>query len=275
MQRIEELRVKLFSDGADLPGILEMYAHPWVRGFTTNPTLMRKAGVADYEAFARALVRAVPDRPISFEVFADDEDEMERQALAIAQWGPHVNVKVPVTNRGGVFLGPLIRRLSEAGVTLNVTAILTLDQVECVAEALSPRTPAIVSVFAGRIADTGVDPVPLMAEAKCLLRDRPLAELLWASPRELLNIFQAEDAGCDIITAPPEILRKLALVGKDLTLYSQETVEMFYRDAQAAAYRIDSGECVAAHKSVRSVTEDEFHRFRQMGNAVVGSGQSA
>jgi len=240
MRRVEELRVKLFSDGADLEGILEMYAKPWVRGFTTNPTLMRKAGIADYEAFAHALLRAVPDRPISFEVFADDEEEMERQALTIASWGAQVNVKIPVTNRAGVFPGSMIRRLSEAGVTLNVTAILTLDQVERVAGALAPRTPAIVSVFAGRIADTGVDPVPLMKEAKRLLRYRPRAELLWASPRELLNIFEAEDAGCDIITVPPEILRKLPLIGKDLASYSRETVEMFYRDAQAAGYRIET-----------------------------------
>lgn len=240
MRRVEDLRVKVFSDGADIAGILEMYAMPWVRGFTTNPTLMRKSGVVDYEAFARELLRAVPDRPISFEVFADEEDEMERQALAIASWGERVNVKIPVTDRAGHLLGSLIRRLSQAGVALNVTAILTLDQVERVAEALTPEAPAIVSVFAGRIADTGVDPVPLMREAKRLLRCRPRAELLWASPRELLNIFQAEDAGCDIITVPPEILRKLSLVGKDLTAYSLETVEMFHRDAHAAAFRIET-----------------------------------
>lgn len=240
MRRPEDLRVKLFSDGADLASIMEMYAMGWVRGFTTNPTLMRKAGIADYGAFAHALLRAVPDRPISLEVFAEEEDEMERQALAIASWGAHVNVKIPVTNRAGAFLGALIGRLSSAGVTLNVTAILTLDQVERVAEALALETPAIVSVFAGRIADTGVDPVPLMREAKRRLRSRPRAELLWASPRELLNIFQAEDAGCDIITVPPEILRKLSLVGRDLAAYSLETVEMFHRDAQAAAYRIDT-----------------------------------
>ncbi len=280
MRRVEELRVKLFSDGADLAGILEMVAKPWVRGFTTNPTLMRKAGIADYEAFARALLRAVPDRPISFEVFADDEREMELQALTIATWGAHVNVKIPVTNRAGVFLGSLIRRLSSAGVTLNVTAILTLEQVERVAEVLAPRTPAIVSVFAGRIADTGVDPIPIMAEAKRLLCRRPCAELLWASSRELLNIFQADAAGCDIITVPPEILRKLELVGKDLAAYSRETVEMFHRDAQAAAYRIDTGEQIAVRtavptpprKSVRSVTKDDLHRLRQIPRAVVGDG---
>ena len=240
MRKIEELRIRIFSDGADLAGILEMAAKPWIQGFTTNPTLMRKAGVRDYEAFARTLLAAVPDRPISLEVFADDEAEMERQALTIATWGANVNVKIPVTNRVGVFLGPLIRRLAEAGVALNVTAILTLDQVERVAQALPREAWAIVSVFAGRIADTGIDPVPLMAWAKVLLREHPRAQLLWASPRELLNIFQAEQAGCDIITVPPEILRKLNLLGKDLTAYSLETVEMFHRDAQAAAFTIDT-----------------------------------
>jgi len=242
MSRIEELRVKLFSDGADLKGILEMVAKPWVRGFTTNPTLMRKAGVRKYEEFARTLLEAVPDRPISFEVFAEDEDEMERQALTIAAWGDNVNVKIPVTDRTGKFLGPLMRRLGEAGVALNVTAILTLEQVERVANALAPETAAIVSVFAGRIADTGVDPVPLMRKAKGILQARPRAQLLWASPRELLNIFQADEAGCDIITVAPEILRKLELVGRDLAEYSLETVEMFHRDAQAAGYRIDTSE---------------------------------
>jgi transaldolase len=269
-ERIDELGVSLFSDGADLASILEMYAKPWIRGFTTNPTLMRKAGVRDYEAFARTLVRAVPDRPISFEVFADDEAEMERQALIIATWGPYVNVKIPVTNRAGLFLGPLIRRLGDAGVALNVTAILTLEQVGLVAEALAPGVPAIVSVFAGRIADTGVDPAPLMAEAKRMLRARPLAQLLWASPRELLNVFQADDAGCDIITVPPEILRKMDLVGKDLTVYSRETVEMFHRDAAASAFQIDTGKLVAA-RSVLAVREDDFDRFGKVANEKIGS----
>jgi transaldolase len=237
MKKIEELRIRLFSDGADLPGILEMYARPWIRGFTTNPTLMRKAGVRNYEAFARSLLRAIPDRPVSLEVFAEDEAEMEMQALTIATWGANVNVKIPVTNQTAVFQGPLIRRLSEAGVAVNVTAILTLEQVERVVEALAPETAAIVSVFAGRIADTGVDPVPLMAEAKRILRWRPRAQLLWASPRELLNVFQADEAGCDIITVPPEMLRRMELIGKDLKQYSLETVEMFHQDARAAGYR--------------------------------------
>ena len=277
MKTVEELRISLFSDGADLAGILEMYSNPWIRGFTTNPTLMRKAGVRDYEAFARSLLRAVPDRPISFEVFADGEDQMEMQALTIATWGPNVNVKIPVTDPSGVFMGPLIRRLAEAGVALNVTAILTLQQVEQVVEALLPQTWAIVSVFAGRIADTGVDPVPLMAEAKRILRWRPRAQLLWASPRELLNVFQADDAGCDIITVPPEILRKMNLVGKDLAAYSLETVEMFHRDAQAASFRIDTSLVAAAKSegqrySVRADVEDDLRGLGKVPREVIGTG---
>jgi len=275
MRRIEDLRISLFSDGADLASILEMYAKPWIRGFTTNPTLMRKSGVMDYEAFARSLLWAVPDRPISLEVFADDEDEMERQALTIATWGANVNVKVPVTNRVGVFLGPLIRRLAQAGVVLNVTAILTLGQVRWVTEALEPGVPAIVSVFAGRIADTGVDPVPMMTEAKRILAERPLAQLLWASPRELLNIFQANDAECDIITVPPDILRKLELVGKDLTAYSRETVEMFYRDARAAAYQIDTGTTTGTKATAGSaglMAEDDFNGLSKMTHEEIRGG---
>jgi len=236
---IENLKIKLFCDGADFESILKHRENPWVRGFTTNPTLMRKAGVLDYEAFGRKVLRAVPDLPVSLEVFADDPAGMEAQALAIASWGQNVNVKIPVTNRAGEFMGPLIRRLSGRGVTVNVTAMLTLDQVEAVTDALDPEAQAIVSVFAGRIADTGIDPVPVMEEAAKILRSRPRAELLWASPRELLNVFQANDAGCHIITVPPEILQKLSLVGKDLAAYSLETVSMFHRDAMAAAYRIE------------------------------------
>ena len=237
---IDHLRIKIFSDGADLSGILDHYRNSRIKGFTTNPTLMRKAGVLDYEAFARNLLRLVPDRPVSLEVFADNEDCMEAQARAIASWGPNVNVKIPVTDQDGVFMGPLIQRLSRSGITVNVTAILTLHQVERVAQALDPATPAIVSVFAGRIADTGIDPVPIMKQARHLLSARPRAELLWASPRELLNIFQADAAGCHIITVPPEILSKLNLVGKDLANYSLETVSMFHRDAHAAAYHIET-----------------------------------
>jgi transaldolase len=270
MRKIENLRIRLFCDGADLAGILEMYAKPWIRGFTTNPTLMRKAGVSDYELFAHMVLQAVPDRPISFEVFADEEAEMERQALTIARWGANVNVKIPVTNCAGVFLGPLIRRLSAAGVALNVTAILTLEQVAWVAEALAPDAPAIISVFAGRIADTGMDPMPMMTEAKRILRVLPDVQLLWASPRELLNVFQANEAGCDIITVPSEILRKLDLVGKDLAAYSRETVEMFHRDARDAAYEIDTTS-VAARSAGGAVLEDDLRSLGKLPHQVVGS----
>lgn len=238
MRSVTDLRVKLFADGADLNGMKEMYANPLIKGFTTNPTLMRKAGVADYKAFAREVLAAIPDRPISFEVFADDFDEMERQAYEIASWGKNVNVKIPVTNTKRQFSGPLVERLSKAGVQVNVTAILDLEQVRQVADCLAPQTPAIVSVFAGRIADTGRDPVPLMAEAVRVLKAKPKAELIWASPRELLNIFQADSIGCHIITATNDILKKLSLVGKDLPDYSLETVEMFHKDASAAGYNI-------------------------------------
>jgi transaldolase len=275
MRKIEELRISLFSDGADLPGILEMYSRSWVRGFTTNPTLMRKAGVRNYEAFARSLLRAIPDRPVSLEVFADDQEEMEMQALTIATWGANVNVKIPVTNRAGIVQSRLIRTLSEAGVAVNVTAVLTLEQVEQVVEALAAEARAIVSVFAGRIADTGVDPVPLMAEAKRVLRWRPRAQLLWASPREILNVFQAEDSGCDIITLPPEMLRKLEILGKDLQQYSLETVEMFHRDARAAGYEIDTGALAtarASRKPVSRITEDDFRSLAEVPREMVSTG---
>lgn len=234
----ENLKVKLFADGADLAGIREMYANPMIRGFTTNPTLMRKAGIEDYKAFAMQVLGAVPDRPVSLEVFADEFAEMEQQALEIASWGRNVNVKIPVSNTRGEFSGPLVERLSKAGVAVNITAIMTLDQVRKITAHLAPDTPAIISVFAGRIADTGRDPVPVMAEAVEIMKAKPKAELIWASPRELLNIFQADAVGCHIITATNDILKKLSLSGKDLDRYSLETVEMFYRDASAAGYKI-------------------------------------
>jgi transaldolase len=218
--------------------IRALAVRPWIRGFTTNPTLMRKAGVADYAGFARAVLAAVPDRPVSFEVFADDFDEMEQQALEIASWGENVNVKIPVMNTRGDFAGPLLGRLGAAGVQVNVTAVFTTDQVRAIAEHLHPSTPAIVSVFAGRIADTGVDPVPIMKRARAALRSRPKAELLWASCREVLNVVQADAAGCHIVTVPNDLLDKLALLGKDSREYSHETVEMFYKDAWAAGYHI-------------------------------------
>ena len=235
---VAALKVKLFADGADLAGMKEMAANPFVKGFTTNPTLMRKAGVADYKAFAIEVLKAIPDRPVSFEVFADDFATMETQALEIASWGRNVNVKIPVTNTRREFSGALIERLSKAGVSLNVTAVMTVDQVRRITERLAAETPAIISVFAGRIADTGIDPVPTMKKAVEVMKSKPKSELIWASPRELLNVFQADAVGCHIITATNDILKKLSLVGKDLDHYSLETVEMFYKDAKAAGYGI-------------------------------------
>ena len=238
MSDIKALKVKLFADGADLAGMKEMAANPLIKGFTTNPTLMRKAGIADYRSFARDVLAAIPDRPVSFEVFADQFGEMEAQALEIASWGGNVNVKIPVTNTKKEFSGALIARLSKAGVKLNVTAVMTLEQVKSITERLNAKTPAIISIFAGRIADTGRDPMPIMAKAIQVMKAKPKAELIWASPRELLNVFQADSIGCHIITATNDILKKLSLVGKDLEAYSLETVEMFYKDAKAAGYTI-------------------------------------
>ena len=238
MTNSNSLKIKLFADGADLSGIREMAVNASIAGFTTNPTLMRKAGITDYKSFALEVLKIVPDRPVSFEVFADDFSIMEKQALEIASWGKHVNVKIPVTNTKGEFCGPLVKRLSDRGVQLNITAVMTMDQVEKITEQLSSNTPAIISIFAGRIADTGRDPVPLMAQAVKVMKSKPKAELIWASPRELLNIFQADEVGCHIITATNDILKKLQLVGKNLSVYSLETVEMFYKDAQAAGFSI-------------------------------------
>jgi len=238
MKRVEDLTVKLFADGAEKAGMLEMYAKPYIKGFTTNPTLMHKAGQTDYRGFAKSIVEAIPDRPISFEVFSDEFDEMERQAHEIAAWGENVYVKIPVTNTRREPAYELVRRLSQSGVKLNITALLTLEQVEKVADAVKGGAPSCVSVFAGRIADTGRDPVPLMAEAVGLLRSAPSAELIWASPRELLNIFQADDIGCHIITVTNDILKKLALVGKDLGDYSLDTVKMFYDDGRKAGFTL-------------------------------------
>jgi transaldolase len=236
------LGIKLFADGADLAAICRLASEPHIKGFTTNPTLMRKAGVQDYAGFAREVLQVVPDRPISFEVFSDAFDDMEWQALEIASWGTNVYVKIPVTNTRAEFSGPLIRRLSEQGVRVNVTAVLTLNQVRRVAECLWPATASCVSIFAGRIADTGVDPIPIMAEAVRIVRPLPKAEIIWASPRELLNVFHAQQAGCHIITATPDVLAKLKLVGKDLSDYSLDTVRMFRDDAVAAGYTIVTNE---------------------------------
>jgi len=238
--------IELYQDGADLELMKRAYASGSVQGFTTNPTLMRKAGIADYEAFARAAIAAIPDLPISFEVFSDDLPSMEREARIIWSWGGDIYVKIPITNTRGESTIPLIARLSAEGMSLNVTAILTLDQVAGVAAAVDPAARTIVSVFAGRIADTGRDPVPMMAAAVELLKDRPSAKLLWASPREVLNVAQAEACGCHIITATPDILAKLPMFGKDLAEYSLETVRMFYNDASAAGYRLIQESATAA-----------------------------
>ena len=238
MNALDNLKVKIYADGADRDGMLEMYAKSYIQGFTTNPTLMKKAGITDYKAFAHEILQAIPDRPISFEVFADEFTDMERQALEIKTWGENVYVKIPVSNTRQEMAYDLIERLSGAGVHLNVTAILTLEQVQNVADALKDGPDSIVSVFAGRIADTGLDPVPVMQKALTLLEVAPKAELLWASPREVLNIYQADDIGCHIITATNDLIRKLALGGKDLAEYSLETVQMFYDDAQSAGYTL-------------------------------------
>jgi len=238
MSSLSNLRVKLFADGADKAVMLEMYRNPVIRGFTTNPTLMRKAGVSDYRGFALDVLRAIPDRPISFEVFSDDFGEMERQAREIAGWGDNVFVKIPVTNTLGETSARLIRTLTMAGVKVNVTAVLTLDQVRSMAAALAGGAPACISVFAGRVADTGRDPVPLMSAAVELVRSHPTVELIWASPRELLNVFQADAVGCHIITATDEILRKLNLIGKSLDEVSLDTVKMFRGDALKASYSL-------------------------------------
>ncbi len=213
-----------------------MYRDPRIQGFTTNPTLMHKAGITDYEGFARDIVKSIPDRSISLEVFADDWENMERQALKIATWGKHVYVKIPVTNTRREPSLNLISRLTRAGVKLNITALLTLEQVRDVASALQGGTAAYVSVFAGRIADTGRDPVPVMADAVKILSSTPHIELIWASPRELLNVFQADAVGCHIITATSDILKKLDLIGKDLDEYSLDTVKMFYADAVKSGF---------------------------------------
>ncbi|MDE2018746.1 MAG: transaldolase [Patescibacteria group bacterium] len=232
------LRVKIYADGAEKGNMLELYANPFIKGFTTNPTLMRKAKITDYESFARDILEAIPDRPISFEVFADEPREMERQARLIHSWGPNVYVKIPVTNTRGDSMCALVKRLSKDGVKVNVTAILTVMQASSIISALIEGAPANISIFAGRIADTGVDPLPIMRSVLQMLIDQPQVELIWASPRELLNIFQADAIGCHIITATPDILKKMSLVGRDLAEYSLETVGMFYKDSRAAGYRL-------------------------------------
>jgi transaldolase len=238
MKRVEKLKVQIFADGADKTGMLEMYNKPFIKGLTTNPTLMKKAGIKDYEAFAKDILLEVNDKSISFEVFSDDLDEMEKQALKIAEWGDNVYVKIPVTNTKGIPTYSLIKKLADGGVKVNVTAIMTLEQVRDVVLSLNDNVPSYVSVFAGRIADTGVDPVPLMSAAVKITSLNSKAEVIWASPRELLNVFQADEIGCQIITVTNDILKKLELVDYDLNAYSLDTVKMFYNDALAAGFKI-------------------------------------
>jgi transaldolase len=233
-----DLKVKIFADGADRESMLESYANPLVSGFTTNPTLMRRAGVSDYVGFAKEILKEIPDRDISFEVFSDEFDDMERQAREIATWGENVYVKIPVTNTQGETSYDLVNRLSHEGVKVNVTAIFTLDQVRKVAEAVDGGAPCCVSVFAGRIADAGIDYMPTMIESVNILKPNPKAELIWASPREVFNVVEANDMGCHIITCTSDIIKKLPTFGKDLAQFSLETVQLFYKDATAAGYSI-------------------------------------
>jgi len=238
-QLLLDLPIQIFADGADREGIASLYARPYIKGLTTNPTLMRKVGVTDYEKFAREILEIVKDKPISFEVFSDEFPEMRRQALKIGKWQENVYVKIPITNTRGDSALPLIAELSAEGVKLNLTAILTREQVQGVAKAVKRDVPCVVSVFAGRVADTGVDPMPLMTESLQMLRDLPQAELLWASVREVLNIFQAAQCGCHIVTVPHDILDKVAkLGGMDLAELSLDTVRMFHKDAVAAGFKL-------------------------------------
>jgi len=239
LKSLNGLKIHLYADGADKKGILDLYAQPYIKGLTTNPTLMNKAGIKDYEAFARDILQTVTTKPISLEVFTDEFPEMKRQALKIASWGTNVYVKIPITNSRGEPSAPLIKELGQQGVKLNVTALLTLSQVRDVAAVLNPSVPSVVSVFAGRIADTGVDPMPIMREARTLLAAQPKAELLWGSVREVINIMQAEASDCHIVTVQHDILAKAAkLLGMDLTELSRETVKMFANDAIAAGYKL-------------------------------------
>ncbi len=237
MKNSSELKVKIFADGADKAGMLEMYNNPLIKGLTTNPTLMKKAGITDYSNFAKEILEQIKDKPISFEVFADDFDDMERQANIIATWGKNVNVKIPITNTKGVSCLPLVKNISSK-VKLNITAMMTLEQVMEVTPSLAAGLGGYVSVFAGRVADTGVDPLPMMQKTMDYLKDYPNVELIWASPREVLNVIQANDIGCHIITVTNDVIKKLSGLGKDLNTFSLETVQMFYNDAQAAGFKI-------------------------------------
>jgi transaldolase len=235
---LDQISTRIFADGADLDGILALAADPRISGFTTNPTLMRKVGLTDYTRFARSLLEQVTEHPISFEVFADDADEMRRQAHIIAAWGENVYVKIPVTSTAGASMASLVRELAEDGVKVNVTALFTTAQVELIAAAVADGAPSCISVFAGRIADAGVDPIPIMARSVEIMAQAPRSELIWASPREILNLVQANDIGCHIITITHELLKKLDGLGKSLEQFSLETVRMFHDDAQAAGFTL-------------------------------------
>ena len=237
-QKLADLRIKIFADGAEKASMLALAKNPLIKGLTTNPTLMCKAGITDYAGFAKEVLAEIKDKPVSFEVFSDEFAEMERQARIIASWGTNVYVKIPITNTKKQPAYDLIKKLSTDGIKLNVTAIFSIDQVTKTRDALRADVPAVISVFAGRIADTGVDPIPLMKEAKALLAEHPNSELLWASPRELLNIYHAEEAGSDIITVTPDVLKKAANIGLDLAEFSLQTVKMFYDDGQKAGYTL-------------------------------------
>ena len=232
------MRIKIYMDGAKIEDMLKLRKEKYVSGFTTNPTLMRKAGITDFEGYCKGILKEIYDLPISFEVFADDHNEMKRQAHKISSWGSNVYVKIPITNTNGLSSVPLIRELSSQGLKLNITAIMTVDQVKQVVDAIDHRTPSVISVFAGRIADTGRDPIPIMSKSLELLKTKPLAELLWASPREVLNLYQADEIGCHIITMLPELITKISLKEKSLEDYSLDTVKMFYNDALSAEYKL-------------------------------------
>jgi transaldolase len=232
-----KLKIKIFADGADRRGILDLYKNPLIQGFTTNPTLMRQVGIVDYEAFAREILAEIPDRPFSLEVFSDDFDEMGRQARKLAALGPNVYVKIPITNTHGDSAACLIRQLTAENIKLNITALMTVEQVRTASAALAGSPSAYISVFAGRVADAGVDPLPLMRESLAVMKPQPQLELIWASPREIFNLVQADEIGCHIITVTHELLKKLPGLGKDLTEFSLDTVKMFHRDALAAGFR--------------------------------------
>jgi transaldolase len=248
MPDIASFRVKIFADGADRASILELAGNPWIRGFTTNPTLMRKAGVTDYEAFGKSLAHAIPERPFSFEVLSDDFDEMEGQALRIASWGENVYVKIPITDTRGRSTAGLVARLAGQGVKVNVTALMTIEQVDAVVPALRHGPPSCISIFAGRVADTGRDPLPILCGALARIRAYPEIELIWASPRELFNIVQADEIGCHIITVTHDLLRKLSLLGYDLNEYSLDTVKMFVSDARAANFTLETSAALGLEK---------------------------